>query len=188
MIATRGNAAPEVEQTYARARVLCAQIGETPHLFPALRGLCRFYLMRETLPTARDLGEQLDRLAQRETTPTLRLEAHEALGTTLFYLGEYATARMHFEQGIAFIDPTADRAMMLRPGVSPGAWCLAYVALTLWCLGYLQCRPCGGARRRWHWLGRWRIPIVWGQSSTLQPSCITGAATRQRFRHRPILF
>jgi predicted ATPase len=136
LIATRGNAAPEVEQTYARARVLCAQIGETPHLFPALRGLCRFYLMRGTLPTARELGEQLDRLAQRETTPTLRLEAHEALGTTLFYLGEYATARMHFEQGIAFIDPTADRAMMLRPGVSPGAWCLAYVALTLWCLGY----------------------------------------------------
>jgi predicted ATPase len=136
LIAIRGNAAPEVEQTYARARALGAQVGETPHLFPALRGLCRFYLMRGTLPTARELGEQLDRLAQREATPTLRLEAHEALGTTLFYVGEYAAARMHFEQGIAFIDPTADRALMLRPGVSPGAWRLAYVALTLWCLGY----------------------------------------------------
>jgi predicted ATPase len=37
-VATKGMAAPEVEQTYARARTLCAQIGETPqvfNLFPA---------------------------------------------------------------------------------------------------------------------------------------------------------
>ena len=39
LIATKGPAAPEVEQTYARARVLCAQVGETPQLFPTLRGL-----------------------------------------------------------------------------------------------------------------------------------------------------
>jgi len=37
--ATRGMAAPEVEQTYARARALCEQVGETPQLFPTLRGL-----------------------------------------------------------------------------------------------------------------------------------------------------
>jgi class 3 adenylate cyclase len=36
--ATKGFAAPEVEQTYARARALCAQVGETPQLFPTLRG------------------------------------------------------------------------------------------------------------------------------------------------------
>jgi predicted ATPase len=35
--ATKGMAAPEVEQTYARARALCAQIGETPQLFPTHR-------------------------------------------------------------------------------------------------------------------------------------------------------
>lgn len=30
LITTKSQAAPEVEQTYARARVLCAQVGETP--------------------------------------------------------------------------------------------------------------------------------------------------------------
>ena len=39
LIATKGQAAPEVEQTYARTRALCAQVGDTPQLFPTLRGL-----------------------------------------------------------------------------------------------------------------------------------------------------
>src|SRR5262249_6284391 len=41
--ATRGQAAPEVEQTFARARVLCEQLGETPQLVPVLQGLSMFY-------------------------------------------------------------------------------------------------------------------------------------------------
>src|SRR5262249_9651456 len=43
LAATRGTSAPEVEQTYARARALCAQIGETPQLSPTLLGLWRFF-------------------------------------------------------------------------------------------------------------------------------------------------
>ena len=36
LMAARGWAAPEVEQTYGRARVLCTQLGETSQLFPTL--------------------------------------------------------------------------------------------------------------------------------------------------------
>jgi predicted ATPase len=46
LMATKGYAVPEVEQTYARARVLCQQVDNTPQLFPALRGLCEFYFNR----------------------------------------------------------------------------------------------------------------------------------------------
>jgi hypothetical protein len=56
--------APEVEQTYARARTLCAQIGETPQFFSTLRGLSRFYQSRGAFPMARELKEQCLRLAQ----------------------------------------------------------------------------------------------------------------------------
>jgi predicted ATPase len=136
LMAIKGFAAPEVEQTYARARALCAQVGDTPQRFPTLGGLCRFYQTRGALPTARELGEQLYRLAQRAAAPTPRLEAHDALGTILFFLGEYAAARMHLEQGIALVDPTAQRALALRLGVAPGVRCLAHAAHALWCLGY----------------------------------------------------
>ena len=80
LIATKGTAAPEVEQTYARARVLCQEVGETPQLFPTLRGLSWFYRTRGVLSTARELEEQLYRLAQRAANPTHLLEAHGALG------------------------------------------------------------------------------------------------------------
>jgi class 3 adenylate cyclase/predicted ATPase len=136
LIATMGYAAPAVEQTYARARLLCAQMGETPQLVPILQGLCQFYYGQGALPTARELGEQLDGLAQRMAVPAHRLEAHEALGRNLFFLGEYATARTHLEQGIALIDLAAERALALHHGVAPGVRCLASAALTLWCLGY----------------------------------------------------
>jgi predicted ATPase len=134
--ATKGRAAPEVGQTYARARALCAQVSETPLLFPALQGLCEFYRNRGELLTARELGEELDRLAQRAAEPTSRLEAHDALGTTLFVLGEFPAALMYVDQSIALTDPTAQRALALRYGAVPGVRCLGIAASTLWCLGY----------------------------------------------------
>jgi tetratricopeptide (TPR) repeat protein len=100
-----------------------------------MRGLCWFYYARGALPTARELGEQLFRLAQREAAPTPLLETHEALGGTLFFLGEYTAAGTHLEQGIAITDPEAQRALALRHGVAPGVRCLVMAANTLWCLG-----------------------------------------------------
>jgi class 3 adenylate cyclase/predicted ATPase len=136
LIAAKGMAAPEVEQTYARARALCQQLGETPQLFPTLRGLCWFYFTRGELLMARELGEQLYRLAQHQTEPTHLLEAQDALGGTLYFQGEYATAWKHLEQGIALTNPMAQRDLMLRYGVAPGVWRLAVGANALWCLGY----------------------------------------------------
>jgi predicted ATPase/DNA-binding winged helix-turn-helix (wHTH) protein len=63
LMVTKGPAAPEVERTYTRARVLCQQAGETPQIFPTLWGLCQCYRTRGALPTARELGEQLYQLA-----------------------------------------------------------------------------------------------------------------------------
>ena len=183
-MATKGYAAPEVEQTYARARALCAQVGETPQLFPTLRGLCRFYLNRGALQTARELGEQLT--GWRSVRPTRRtcLEAHDALGDTLFFLGDYAAARTHLEQGIALIDPTAQRAQALHHGAAPGVRCLAWrpTRCGAWAIPR---RPCSGVRRPWPWPRHWPIPIVWRSPSTVRPCCITAAARCQRSRRRP---
>jgi predicted ATPase len=136
LMATKGFAAPEVEETYNRARVLCTQVGDTPRLFPTLWGLCRFFANRGALPTAREVGEELYRLAQRTADPTHLLEAHDVLGSTLHHLGEYAAARTHAEQGIALADPMAQRALVLHHEVVPRVRCLVNAALTLWCLGY----------------------------------------------------
>ena len=106
-MATKGAGASEVERIYARARALCQQVGETPQLFPVLYGLWLFYLVRAQLQTARQLGEELLTLAQRMQDVTLLLEAHRALGTSLFYLGELVPGRAHLEQAITLYDPDA---------------------------------------------------------------------------------
>ena len=82
-MATKGCAAPEVGKVYARARELCQQVGETPQLFPALWGLLCFILIRGELQTARELGEQLLRLAQNVQDPVPALVAHHGRGATL---------------------------------------------------------------------------------------------------------
>src|SRR5207247_5196374 len=101
----RGYAASAVEHTYARARALCQQSAETPDLFSALRGLWVFNEARAEYQTARQLGERLLTLAQTLQDSTLLLEAYRALGNTLFWLGEFASARTHLEQGMALYDP-----------------------------------------------------------------------------------
>ena len=58
LMATRGYAAPEVEQAYVRARALCSHIGHTPQLFPVLHGLYRIYHVRGDLKAAQEVGEQ----------------------------------------------------------------------------------------------------------------------------------
>jgi predicted ATPase len=135
LMASKSPAAPEVEQTYARARTLCQQIGETAQLFPTLRGLCEFYRNRGELPVARELGEQLNRLAQGAAAPLPRLEAHIALGTALYFLGEYAAARIHLELGLELSDQVALQTQALRYDVAPQVTCRIYLANTLWGLG-----------------------------------------------------
>jgi predicted ATPase len=133
---TRGYAAPEVEQTYARARDLCQQIGQSAQLFPVLHGLWRLYVNRAELHTARALGEQLVMLAQNSQDPALLLQAYRALGPTVMYGGELALARAHLEQGIALYDRQQHRIHTLLYGQDPGVVCHIYAALALWLLGY----------------------------------------------------
>jgi predicted ATPase/class 3 adenylate cyclase len=137
LIATKGYAVPEVEQAYARAQELCGQLGERVELFPVLRVLSVFYIVRAELQTAHELVKQLWRLAQRTQAPTMLVEAHQVLGTTLFYLGEVAPARIHLGQGRALYEPQQHRFhTSLFGGADPGVVCEIYDMLGLWLLGY----------------------------------------------------
>ncbi len=99
--ATKGWAAPEMGKAYTRAQELCQQLGETPQLFMVLWGLWQFYVVRAEYKTGRELAEQLLSLAQRQQSAAFFVQAHNALGLTLVFLGEFVSAREHFEQGIA---------------------------------------------------------------------------------------
>ena len=50
LIGTKSYSAPEVEHSFARARALCQQLGETPEFFHILYGLCDALLRRRQAP------------------------------------------------------------------------------------------------------------------------------------------
>src|SRR5205085_5213049 len=100
LIATKGQSAPEVEQTYTRAQHLCQSLDDPQQLFQVLRGLFHYYNGRVELQTAQVLGEQLLTLAQQVQDAAMFVAAHRALGTTLFWLGAVASAHTHVAQGI----------------------------------------------------------------------------------------
>jgi predicted ATPase/class 3 adenylate cyclase len=136
LVTTRGFAAPEVGRTYARARELCQHVGETPQLFPVLRGLWRFYQAGGDLRTAHELATQCLSLAQSTQDAASLVEAYEVLGITFYHLGEVSAARTYFEHGTALYDPLQHHALAFVYGEDPGVACLSRVAHVLWMLGY----------------------------------------------------
>ncbi|HEV8715094.1 MAG TPA: hypothetical protein VGX03_19970, partial [Candidatus Binatia bacterium] len=109
---------------------------EIPELFPVLVGLYTFYAQRTEYKTAQELAEQLLTLAQRQQDPTLLLGAHSCLGAMLVWLGEFASARAHLEQGIAHLDPQRYLSLTFSGVNDPGVSCLSYAAWALWHLGH----------------------------------------------------
>ena len=136
LMATKGFAAPEVGHAYARAQDLCQQVGETPQIFPTLYGLCYFHLIRAEFQRARELAEQLLRMAQHHHDHTFLLLAHHALAGPLFHLGELTLCRTHLEQGMALYDAQQHHALAFRYGIDPGVFFLSYAARPLWLLGF----------------------------------------------------
>jgi predicted ATPase/class 3 adenylate cyclase len=136
LVATQGNAAPDVERAYARARELCQQVGDTPQLFPVLRGLTLYYINRGDLQTAHQLGEQLLRLAHSQPDPAPRMLAHYMVGMAFLTGGEPALAQPHHTQALAIYTPQAHRALALRYAFDLAAGSHTFLAWDFWFLGY----------------------------------------------------
>src|SRR5262249_49030171 len=136
LMATKGYAAPEVEHVYARALVLSRQVSATPQLWPTLRGLHRFYLVRAQHQTARSLGAQCLQIAQQTHDPIILLEARLALGESMFYLGELAAARGELEAGLTRCTPATQALPAFRVVQHPEVAYRFHLALVLWLLGY----------------------------------------------------
>ena len=135
LIASEGHAAPDVGNVYLRARELCQQLGDSPDVSEVLWGLRSFYTLRADLETAREIGAEFLRLAERLPYPGLAMRGHWSMESTFTHLGQFALAIEHFEKALLLYDPERhlDDAFLyaLNPGVAMP--CLA--AWALWFLG-----------------------------------------------------
>jgi predicted ATPase len=136
LVATQGFASPDVEATYVRARALCLQAEDASALFPVLYGLWNVCLLRCEFPRCNDLAAQMFALAQGRPEPVWLLQGYNVMQQPLLHVGDFTAARCLQEKCLALYDPHQHRTLTAVYGEDPGVGCMAYGAVTLWCLGY----------------------------------------------------
>ncbi len=135
IIAARGVGSAEVEKTFARARELCREVGDTRHLFPVLFGLWMYYFVRADHRVSQELAEQLLVFAERRRERVPLMVAHRTLGTQLFHRGELTRARAHLERSIGLYAPDFDRPLAFLYTHDPRVAGLSVLSLCLFLLG-----------------------------------------------------
>ena len=133
---SRGHSLAEAGKSMSRARELCQQMGDPPQLFTSSFALWSYYIVGAKLSDARQMAEQLLRMAEQANDPVLLLGGHYTMGTTLQFLGELHLGHEHLEHAISHYDQHKSRVYRAIYTVDPGVFCLCEMVRTLWLLGY----------------------------------------------------
>jgi predicted ATPase len=136
LLATRGFSDDELAHTYGRARELTHSVEASFELFQTLWGLKDYYDVRLELQTARQVGEDLLRVALRLNEPGLSAMAHHQQSTTLVYLGQAHDFFEQRERMCALYDAERDRPLVYQLGFDPQVASLSHAGWAHWFLGY----------------------------------------------------
>jgi hypothetical protein len=93
--ALRGHASLEACSCYERAESLCHSLNRPRLLYVALLGQWRYSLMTDKLTATMQIAKRVYTLAQEQNDSALMMGAYRALAGTLFYLGDFESARQH---------------------------------------------------------------------------------------------
>jgi predicted ATPase len=136
---SKGEGAPEVCEASVRARALCDQLGDRSSLGSVLYMQACHHITRAEFTIARRVAEEQLAVAREHSDPGLEVHAHQNLGRTLHWLGEFASAVAHFEGTLAGHVPEMRHQSLWHPPADAGrAIALSYLATDLLILGHLD--------------------------------------------------
>ena len=135
LMAVKGFFSREVEAAYGRARHLAQAAGDSADLYPVVWGLVRYYGAVGRASTARDLSEQLVRLAQQSGKLDHQVEAHRMLGGNLFSLGEAEAAHEQLETALDIFREQGEARSQTFVFLQPSVFLLFFSGYVLWHLG-----------------------------------------------------
>jgi predicted ATPase len=142
--ATKGYAAPEAGEAFARAHELCELLSWPPRL-EVLTGQFVFRLGRGELQQAEHYAQGLCRLGEARNDPRWNAAGLASTAFISFLQGRFTDARVYYENAIGLWDS------LYRPSVvspdDPHVASLIILSRTLLCLGYVDQRVCGGTKR-----------------------------------------
>jgi DNA-binding winged helix-turn-helix (wHTH) protein/tetratricopeptide (TPR) repeat protein len=134
---TKGNAASELDQAYARAAELCEGRASTQQLFVVLGGRALSLLLRTAYGEAAAVGDRLLQLACEARDAAAISDAQFLVGAAAHRLGRHRVAETNLVQAIAFHDQRGGSSRHVRTVLDDdGVAARGVLAQTLWMLGY----------------------------------------------------
>jgi serine/threonine protein kinase/tetratricopeptide (TPR) repeat protein len=134
LTATRGLGAQEAYICYEHAESLCHSLGRRFLRYVALIGQWRYTLMTDKVSAAMQIAERVYALAKEQDEPPLVIGACNALAATLYYLGDFESARQYAIGGIQISQSGSVRSSA-EELYSPAVGCMGYGAMSEWHLG-----------------------------------------------------
>jgi len=138
LMASKGHAAPEVGENFARAFELGETVGDTEAVFRSLWGAWRFHFIRADLAEALRLAERCVDSAENTQNVGFMIGARFAMGGSLIWSGANHTAEEQLQRAISSYDKEAHRSLAFQFGQDPGISSLAYSAWAAFLMGFPQ--------------------------------------------------
>ena len=123
LTATRGFAAPEALICYERPASLCHSLNRPLVLYSALMGQWRYSLITDKLSATMEIAQRIYSLAQDQNDPTLMIGAYRALAGTLYFLGDFESARQYAMRGVQIWRSGGVQSQGRRHSRRPSAVC-----------------------------------------------------------------
>jgi tetratricopeptide (TPR) repeat protein len=134
-MATRGLAAVEARDNYARARVLAERL-DRPDYISLLHGQFIFHLIRAEHKLAQSCADEMEKIGRARNNPTMVLLGRSRQAVSHYFLGEFVAAQTLFEQCEALINPK--NRVVSPTSEDERVIMLGQVARNMACLGYLD--------------------------------------------------
>ena len=136
LTARYGYGSPPVGAASNRAVALCEKLGGMKPLLPTLNLQYVYCTASGRIPEALEYSERCQSIAAHTGDRLARLIANRAMGVSLFEMGQFEAARAKLEQFLVMERNEEDRSLSVNYVADPWANALAYLALSLWVLGY----------------------------------------------------
>jgi Protein kinase domain len=130
----RGVGAPEARICYERAESLCHSLNRPLLLYVALIGQWRYSLHKDKLTATMQIAKRIYSLAQEQDDPALMTGGCQAWVSTLFFLGDFESARQHAVRGVEIWHSGSIQSPVEQVD-PPAVVCLCYKALIEWLFG-----------------------------------------------------
>jgi hypothetical protein len=124
----------EVRICYERVETLCHSLNRPVLPYSALIGQWRYSLMTDKLTATMQIAKRVYSLAQEQNDSALLIGAYRALASTLYFLGDFETARQNALRGVE-IWRSGGVKIWVEEVTAPVVTCLCDEALSEWHLG-----------------------------------------------------